>query len=66
MTVMTKAEQWKRAATIMKWLKEGNEHLTQSYRDAQAVNVLEVIHPTAPWEYPWAEVVSSIIKRRRA
>jgi len=66
MVVLSKAEQWKRAAILIAWWKEQHGNLGDNYSQTAIANVLELISPTAPWEYPWNEVVRSVWERSEA
>lgn len=63
MTGMTKSEQWLKAAQVRKYLAKSHHRLSEIERDTLALAYLERELPTAPWEYPWHEVIRSLRDR---
>lgn len=65
MPTLTKSDQWKRAHVVAKWAGEpATPEGEFAYRERLRA-ALEIIHSTAPWEYPWSEVVRSIRDKAR-
>lgn len=60
---MTKSDQWKRAAIVLRWIDAERSNLDQPARDKRAVQALQLLHGEPPWNYPWSEVVRSLRDR---
>jgi len=60
---LTKQTQWKRAAIVIAWVVENDFCNSETGIRLRAETALRTLMPTAPWEYPWSEVVRSVRER---